>query len=73
VALEYFSGAIDLPLMSGVDDDPISDVSFHGRLQGGCVLGHSLPVRAGSNKAPAPPQRRLFLRAGFLCGAWQEA
>jgi hypothetical protein len=33
VALEYFSGTIHLPLVGGVHDDPIADVSFHGRLQ----------------------------------------
>jgi hypothetical protein len=36
VALENFSGAIDLPLVGGVHDDPIADVSFHSRLQGLC-------------------------------------
>lgn len=52
VALEYFSDAVHLPLVGGVYDDPVADVSFHGCLQVACVLSHSLPVRAGPIKSP---------------------
>jgi hypothetical protein len=37
--------------VGGAHKDPVSDMSFHGRLQGLCVLGHSLPVRTGPIKS----------------------
>lgn len=67
VALEYFSGAVHLPLMGGANKDPVSDMSFHSRLQGLCVLGHSLPVRAEPIKSlrdwAQDPVRRLEMWA----------
>jgi hypothetical protein len=58
MAFEYFPGPVHLPLMGGADDDPVADVSFHGYLQVFCVLGHSLPVRAGPIKSPAQEGRQ---------------
>ena len=42
VALEHLTHAIGFPLVRRVDDDAVSDMSFHGSLPGssGCVLDH---------------------------------
>jgi hypothetical protein len=72
VALEYFSGAIDLPLMRGVDDDPVSDVSFHGRLQGDVSSVTACPCEPGRTR-PHPAAETAISAPTFLCGAWQQA
>ena len=66
-AEELMADAVHLPLMCGVDDDPVSDVSFHGRLQGDVSSVTACPCEAGRTR-PLPSAATALSAAGFLCG-----